>query len=169
MVTLRTLSPPAGVVPAPASAGPTPVPAGTPGPAERVALRRGPSAIAGEGVFAAQAVGARAKLGEIRGEAVPAASAWRRAREREAAGEPLYLLALSERRVLDATATPGLLRHVNHACEPNAFLRWQQGRLEVVALRDLAEGEEVTVDYGPTHHAGRLACRCGSPRCRGRL
>jgi uncharacterized protein len=36
-------------------------------------------------------------------------------------------------------------------------------------LRDIALGEELTVAYGPTHHAGRLACRCGAPGCAGSL
>ena len=30
-------------------------------------------------------------------------------------------------------------------------------------------GEEITVNYGETHHEGRLACRCGAPNCVGRL
>ena len=38
-----------------------------------------------------------------------------------------------------------------------------------IALRDIAEGEELTAAYGETHHAGRLSCRCGAPRCQGRL
>ena len=28
---------------------------------------------------------------------------------------------------------------------------------------------EITVDYGPTHHEGRLACRCGAAGCVGWL
>ena len=43
------------------------------------------------------------------------------------------------------------------------------GRVEFYALRDIAIGEEITVDYGQTHHAGRLACRCGATGCRGSL
>ena len=35
--------------------------------------------------------------------------------------------------------------------------------------RDYAAGEEITVDYGETHHEGRLACRGGAPGCVGRL
>lgn len=30
-------------------------------------------------------------------------------------------------------------------------------------------GEEITVDDGPTHHAGTLACRCGAANCIGWL
>jgi uncharacterized protein len=45
----------------------------------------------------------------------------------------------------------------------------RQGRVEFYALRAIATGEEITVDYGETHHAGKLACRCGVPGSRGTL
>jgi SET domain-containing protein len=41
--------------------------------------------------------------------------------------------------------------------------------VEFYALRKIAPGEELTVDYGQTHHQGRLACRCGAEGCRGAL
>ena len=54
--------------------------------------------------------------------------------------------------------------NINHSCEPNLEERDRTG----VALRDLAAGEEVTLDYD------RIAlleepfpCRCGSKGCRG--
>lgn len=56
-------------------------------------------------------------------------------------------------------------RYVNHSCEPNAGLR---GRTNVVAMRDIRRGEEVTIDYSITE-AGRhwrMNCRCGSRQCR---
>jgi SET domain-containing protein len=48
-------------------------------------------------------------------------------------------------------------------------LRIRQGRIEIYAMRDVAAGEELTIDYGESHHQGRLACRCGAPRCVGSL
>jgi hypothetical protein len=36
-------------------------------------------------------------------------------------------------------------------------------------LRNIAIDEEITVDYGETHHEGKLACQCGAPGCKGRL
>jgi SET domain-containing protein len=61
------------------------------------------------------------------------------------------------------------MRYTNHSCAPNARLCIRQGRVEFYALRDVAVGEEITVNYGQTHHEGRLACRCGAPGCVGRL
>jgi SET domain-containing protein len=48
-------------------------------------------------------------------------------------------------------------------------MRIRQGRVEFYAMRDIAPGEEITVNYGETHHEGRLRCRCGAPGCAGRL
>jgi SET domain-containing protein len=48
-------------------------------------------------------------------------------------------------------------------------LRIRQGRIEIYAMRAIAQGEEITCNYGETHHEGRLACRCGAPNCVGKL
>jgi hypothetical protein len=59
------------------------------------------------------------------------------------------------------------LRNLNHACEPSAVFRG----LELFAARDLAPGEAVTIDYNvhETELASPFDCRCGSPRCVGRV
>jgi SET domain-containing protein len=36
-------------------------------------------------------------------------------------------------------------------------------------MRAIAAGEELTADYGETHHAGTLRCQCGAANCRGAL
>ncbi|KAI1341166.1 SET domain-containing protein [Xylariaceae sp. FL0016] len=43
---------------------------------------------------------------------------------------------------------------INHACRPNAFVRWIPSSLavRVVAARDIAVGEEVTLSYIPQNH-----------------
>ena len=137
------------------------------GPADpqkyRVAV--GPSAIDGRGAFAAEAIPARRKIGEIRGESISVQEARRRARELSR----IMIVEVSERRAVDASASTDPLRFTNHSCAPNAVLRIRQGRIEIQAIRDVAAGEELTVGYGETHHGGRLACRCGAPRCAGRL
>jgi len=61
------------------------------------------------------------------------------------------------------------MRYTNHSCRANARLSIRQGRVEFFALRSISAGDEVTVSYGETHHAGRLACRCGAPGCGGWL
>jgi len=129
----------------------------------RVAV--GPSAIDGQGAFAAEAIPARRKIGEIRGEAISV----REARQRARGLARIMIVEVSERRAIDASRSLDPLRFTNHSCAPNAVLRIRQGRVELYAMRDVAPGEELTVDYGDSHHEGRLACRCGAPRCAGRL
>jgi SET domain-containing protein len=123
------------------------------------------STIDGRGAFAAEAIPARRKIGEIRGEAISVREARRRARGQQR----IMIVELSERRALDASQSQDPLRFTNHSCRPNAVLRIRQGRVEFYAMRDIAAGSEITVDYGETHHEGRLTCRCGAPGCIGRL
>ncbi len=129
----------------------------------RVEVR--PSAIDGQGAFAAEPIPARRKIGEIRGQAISVGEARRRARGLAR----IMIVEVSERRAIDASGSTDALRFTNHSCAPNAVLRIRQGRIELYAMRDLAQGEELTVNYGESHHDGRLACRCGAPRCAGRL
>jgi SET domain-containing protein len=79
------------------------------------------------------------------------------------------IVEVSSRRAIDFSKSADPMRYTNHSCAPNARLTIRQGRVEFYALRDIARGEEITVDYGETHHEGRLACRCGAPGCVGRL
>ncbi|MCK7498826.1 MAG: SET domain-containing protein-lysine N-methyltransferase, partial [Comamonadaceae bacterium] len=54
------------------------------------------------------------------------------------------------------------MRYTNHSCRPNARLvHPPTAASSSIALRAIAPGEEITVDYGETHHEGRLPCRCG--------
>lgn len=124
-----------------------------------------PSRIDGQGAFAGEAIPARRKIGEIRGESVSVREARRRAR----GVERIMIVEVSETRAIDASASVDPLRFTNHSCRPNAALRIRQGRVEFYAMRDVAVGEELTVNYGETHHDGKLACRCGAVGCSGRL
>jgi uncharacterized protein len=124
-----------------------------------------PSAIDGLGVFAAEGIAAAAKIGEIRGESISVEDA----RIRATRHERIMIVELSKRRAIDFTKSDDPMRYTNHSCAPNARLCLDNGRVEFFALRVIAPGEELTVDYGTTHHAGKLACRCGAAGCRGSL
>jgi len=124
-----------------------------------------PSAIDGQGAFAAEAVPARLKIGEIRGESISV----QEARIRATRTERIMIVELSERKAIDFSKSSDPMRYTNHSCRPNARLCIRQGRVEFYALRAITAGEEITVDYGETHHEGRLACRCGVAGCRGAL
>lgn len=138
---------------------------GVPADPQKFALTVGPSAIDGQGVFAAEPIPARRKIGEVRGEPVSLQEA--QARTRGVAR--IMMIAVSPTRAIDASRSTDALRFINHSCRPNASLRLNQGRVEFYAMRDIVPGEEITVRYGETHHRGRLACRCAMPGCAGRL
>jgi SET domain-containing protein len=123
------------------------------------------SAIDGLGVFAAEPITARRKIGEIRGTSLSVADA----RIRATRQERIMIVEVSRRRAIDFSRSSDPMRYTNHSCAPNARLTIRQGRVEFYALRAIPPDEEITVDYGETHHEGRLACRCGAPGCVGRL
>ena len=56
----------------------------------------------------------------------------------------------------------GPARLVNHDCNPNArFARSGENSLDVIAIRDIPMGSEITVDYGHGYFA-KEECRCKS-------
>lgn len=123
------------------------------------------SRIDGQGCFAAQAVPRLRKIGEIRGESISVAEA----RIRATRTERVMMVELSDKRAIDFSRSSDPMRFTNHSCGPNARLCIRNGRVEFYALRDIAPGEEITVNYGETHHEGRLRCQCGAPNCVGAI
>jgi SET domain-containing protein len=144
-----------------------------PGPADaaarpayqKFAVQVRPSRIDAQGVFAGEAIAAGRKIGEIRGESISVADA----RIRATRSERIMIVEVSAKRAVDFSKSADPMRYTNHSCRPNARLSIRQGRVEFFALRSISAGDEVTVSYGETHHAGRLACRCGAAGCAGWL
>lgn len=124
-----------------------------------------PSPIDGLGVFAAEPIVSRLKIGEIRGESISV----QQARIRATRSQRIMIVELSPRRAIDFSKSDDPMRYTNHSCRPNARLSIRQGRVEFYAIQPIAIDEEITVDYGSTHHEGQMACRCGAPGCVGRL
>ena len=68
--------------------------------------------------------------------------------------------------------TPSLDENLNHSCDANA---WLADDVTLVARRDIAAGEEVTLDQGTwnfdvsEYTVEAEDCTCGSPDCRVRL
>ena len=123
------------------------------------------SEIDGHGVFAAEMIPPRLKIGEIRGEAISCAEGRRRA----ASLQRIMIVEVSPRTAIDASRSTDPMRFTNHSCQDNARLAIIAGRIEFYALRAIEPGEEITVNYGETHHEGKLRCRCGAPNCIGAL
>jgi SET domain-containing protein len=123
------------------------------------------SEIDGHGVFAAEMIPPRLKIGEMRGEAISCTEGRRRA----ASLHRIMIVEISQRTAIDASTGTDAMRFTNHSCQANARLAIIGGRIEFYAIRAIAPGEEITVNYGETHHKGGLRCRCGAPNCIGAL
>lgn len=123
-----------------------------------------PSFIDGRGLFAISVIPARSKIGELTGEIISVAEARRRARRYQR----IKIVELDLSTALDL-AEGNEFKYVNHSCSPNTFMRVYRRRIEFYALREISPGEELTYNYGETHHEGTLICRCGSANCRERL
>lgn len=62
---------------------------------------------------------------------------------------------------------PDFLRYLNHSCAPNLF--FDLARMQLVCLREIAPGEELTCFYPATEWsmAEPFACRCQAAACLG--
>jgi hypothetical protein len=59
-------------------------------------------------------------------------------------------------------------RHLNHSCDPNGYVRYEEGACYLCARRSIAVGEEITCDYNFNITGGTSwPCHCGAARCRG--
>jgi SET domain-containing protein len=63
----------------------------------------------------------------------------------------------------------GVAAFINHSCEPNCETDQIRGKMWVIALRDVAAGEELTYDYNLYDGEDDAPCLCGAKRCRGSL
>jgi hypothetical protein len=78
-----------------------------------------------------------------------------------------YLFGLSDgKHVIDGD---GIAAFINHSCDPNCEPEEVDGRVWIVALRDIAAGEELTYDYNLYDGDGDAPCFCGARNCRGSL
>jgi len=56
-----------------------------------------------------------------------------------------------------------LAKYVNHSCDPNTI---STGYGFEIAIREIAEGDEITDDYGLLNIEKAMPCFCGSASCR---
>jgi hypothetical protein len=130
-------------------------------PATKI-YRVGRSAI-GLGLFAAVPIRERKLIVEYSGRRI----ATGKAREIDRRRGNKYLFEIDHRWTIDGATRSNVARYVNHSCDPNAEAESNRGRLMYRAIKDIAAGEEITVDYGEEHMAlyfGKSGCLC--PQCR---
>jgi len=64
----------------------------------------------------------------------------------------------------------GTAMFINHSCDPNCETEDDDGRIFVMAIRDIAAGEELTYEYNLYDSDDAEGdCHCKAPRCRGTM
>jgi len=63
----------------------------------------------------------------------------------------------------------GMGAYLNHSCDPNCEVDEVKNRVWILALRDIAAGEELLWDYSLYDDDDPAPCHCGSPKCRGTM
>ena len=122
----------------------------------------GTSSIQGKGIFTDSPISSKKKIGEYTGERISIREARRRAKSRRR----VAIVEVDDMVAIDGDVNGGPFRFINHSCAPNVFIRIAYGRAEFYARRNIKAGEELSCDYGDSHHDGKLPCRCGAPNCR---
>ena len=79
-----------------------------------------------------------------------------------------YLFCLADgHTVIDGI---GMASLVNHSCHPNCEPIEADGRMFFFARRDIAAGDELTIDYRLGNSNEReMPCHCGAKNCRGTM
>ena len=78
-----------------------------------------------------------------------------------------YLFGLKNgRRVIDGH---GIAAFINHSCDPNCETDEIDGRVWIIALRNIKPGEELAYDYNLYDGDFDAPCHCGARNCRGTM
>jgi SET domain-containing protein len=120
----------------------------------------GPSRIHGLGLHARAPIAAGEVVIRWRGEILPVTELVR------LKDRPRYDCAtLSESTIMVFAANDPVI-HGNHSCDPNL---WMEGAVSESARRDIAAGEELTVDYAlhSDDPSWTMECHCDASLCRG--
>jgi uncharacterized protein len=157
--------------PAPTRAGARP-PGKTGG--QRLQVRR--SGVHGRGVFALKPIAQGELIIEYTGEVISWAEALRRHPHDPSQPDHTFYFHIDDERVIDGNVGGNIARWINHACDPNVEADDADGRVFLIALRDIHPGEELSFDYGLVIDERytpalkkRFECRCGAGNCRGTM
>ena len=67
---------------------------------------------------------------------------------------------------IDGSVDGNETQYINHSCDPNADAFLIGGSLLIIALREIAPGEEITVDYLNSFEQDQSVCQCRTALCR---
>jgi uncharacterized protein len=121
------------------------------------------SAIHGTGGFAAIDIPAGARVIEYIGRRIDKQESLRQCELGNS-----YIFSITDEYDLDGNVDWNPARLLNHSCTPNCAAEDMDGRIWIVASRDIGAGEEITFNYNfdlESYH--EHPCQCGSPDCVG--
>jgi SET domain-containing protein len=115
------------------------------------------------GAFAEKLITRGTQIVEYCGERISKAECHRRC-----AANNRFIFAVDEEWYVDGDVKWNPARFLNHSCAPNCEAVLAMGQIWIMALRDIAAGEELTFNYGfDLEDYREHVCRCGSPGCVG--
>lgn len=113
---------------------------------------------AGLGLFAQEEIKKGSKVIEYTGEHIDEAEKDRRGGK--------YIFSINEEIFIDGKGRENTARYINHACLPNTeAVNYDDEKIIIEALRNIKEGEEITLDYGDEYfdeHIAPVGCKCKS-------
>jgi SET domain-containing protein len=115
----------------------------------------------GLGLFATAPIKKRALVIEYKGRRIPT----KLAQEIEKRRANKYLFEVDRRVTIDGSSRQNIARYVNHACKPNTEAVLERGHMVFRAVKDIAPGDEITLDYGEEYielYFGKTGCLCAS-------
>lgn len=127
------------------------------------------SSIEGKGLFAGTSIAAGTVVVRLGGTFVSDDDLERLIAIADADPSLPYVDSISVSRDRNLLIAPGQPVHYgNHSCDPTL---WHVDAFTLAARRDIASGDELTVDYGTQtdNQDFEMECRCGSALCRGQI
>jgi hypothetical protein len=76
-----------------------------------------------------------------------------------------YLFEIDDEWTVNGETETNTARYINHACDPNTEAEIEEGRIKIYATRNIAAGEELSIDYGEEYFdefIRPIGCRCAS-------
>jgi len=132
------------------------------------------SRIHGKGVFASRDISKGTKIIEYVGEKITKKEAEKRADAQielsmgnENVGA-VYIFELDDNYDIDGGVEWNTARLINHSCSPNCETEDDEGRIWILALRNIKKGEELSYNYGyDIDDYEEHPCKCGAQKCVG--